>query len=328
MSELSIASDGRDAPAAFLGKVAVADRAGVQACGSPTICSCATPSRSTGDRARCQRDLRVDLMAMSPFTVHPGAARHGGGDARRVLSGARRALPRLRRARRPRICRHRQFPPARRATRGVAACPRAAGRRDGDAARAEPIGSMRGNWPSAPCHSADIGGLRAEDAGDGRRRSGCGADLGRHFGRVRALVARSCRARRQRSPGSTGRPRLCGGRRRSRVGRTTGCAASWRLRCVVRITRTTCSLPATASTRIACARPWPLMTGTAASCAHHRPHRGDARRQRHAGATGGAAAGIFAMPASTRSSSAALPTRTTWSGSSQPRAWSPAKGEP
>ena len=71
MSEFSIASDGRDAPAAFLGKVSVADRTGCSRIWVANhlfqrdpISLCATALGAT-------RDLHVALMAMNPFTVHP-----------------------------------------------------------------------------------------------------------------------------------------------------------------------------------------------------------------------------------------------------------------
>jgi 5,10-methylenetetrahydromethanopterin reductase len=69
--DLSIASDGRDAPETFLGKVRVADRAG---CGRIWIANHLfqrDPIALGAAALGASRTLPVALMAMSPFTVHP-----------------------------------------------------------------------------------------------------------------------------------------------------------------------------------------------------------------------------------------------------------------
>lgn len=71
MFDLSIASDGRDAPDSFLGKVAVADRAG---CGRIWLANHLfqrDPIALAGAALQNSRRLPVALMAMSPFTIHP-----------------------------------------------------------------------------------------------------------------------------------------------------------------------------------------------------------------------------------------------------------------
>jgi 5,10-methylenetetrahydromethanopterin reductase len=71
LSELSIASDGRDAPPAFLGKVAVADRAGLSRIWIANHLFLRDPISLAGAALGASRDLRINLMAMSPFTIHP-----------------------------------------------------------------------------------------------------------------------------------------------------------------------------------------------------------------------------------------------------------------
>jgi len=71
LSELSIGSDGRDAPAAFLGKVAVADRAGLSRIWIANHLFLRDPVSLAGAALGASRTLRVSLMAMSPFTIHP-----------------------------------------------------------------------------------------------------------------------------------------------------------------------------------------------------------------------------------------------------------------
>lgn len=71
MAELSIASDGRDPPAAFLGKVAVADRAGASRIWIANHLFLRDPISLAGVALGASRALRVNLMAMSPFTIHP-----------------------------------------------------------------------------------------------------------------------------------------------------------------------------------------------------------------------------------------------------------------
>ncbi len=71
LSELSIASDGRDPPAAFLGKVTVADRAGCSRIWLANHLFQRDPIALGATALGASRDLRVALMAMSPFTVHP-----------------------------------------------------------------------------------------------------------------------------------------------------------------------------------------------------------------------------------------------------------------
>jgi 5,10-methylenetetrahydromethanopterin reductase len=71
LSELSIGSDGRDAPAAFLGKVAVADGAGLSRIWIANHLFLRDPVSLAGAALGASRDLRVSLMAMSPLTIHP-----------------------------------------------------------------------------------------------------------------------------------------------------------------------------------------------------------------------------------------------------------------
>lgn len=70
MFDLSIASDGRDAPSAFLGKVAEADRAGCHRVWLANHLFQRDPMALAG-AALAGSALPVALMAMSPFTVHP-----------------------------------------------------------------------------------------------------------------------------------------------------------------------------------------------------------------------------------------------------------------
>jgi 5,10-methylenetetrahydromethanopterin reductase len=70
LSELSIASDGRDGPAAFRGKVSVADRAGCRRLWIANHLFQRDPIALAG-AALAGSALPVALMAMSPFTVHP-----------------------------------------------------------------------------------------------------------------------------------------------------------------------------------------------------------------------------------------------------------------
>ena len=71
MPELSIASDGRDAPAALLGKVKVADRAGCSRIWIANHLFQRDPMALAAVALNSSRALRVGLMAMNPFTVHP-----------------------------------------------------------------------------------------------------------------------------------------------------------------------------------------------------------------------------------------------------------------
>ena len=71
MSDLSIASDGRDAPAAFRGKVATADRAGCTRIWIANHLFQRDPIALAGAALEGSARLPVALMAMSPFTVHP-----------------------------------------------------------------------------------------------------------------------------------------------------------------------------------------------------------------------------------------------------------------
>ena len=71
MSELSIAADGRDAPSAFLGKVAVADRAGCSRIWIANHLFQHDPIALGATALGASRALCVGLMAMSPFTIHP-----------------------------------------------------------------------------------------------------------------------------------------------------------------------------------------------------------------------------------------------------------------
>jgi 5,10-methylenetetrahydromethanopterin reductase len=70
-SELSISSDGRDAAAAFLGKVTLADRAGLARIWIANHLFQRDPVARAAAALGASRSLPVALMAMSPLTVHP-----------------------------------------------------------------------------------------------------------------------------------------------------------------------------------------------------------------------------------------------------------------
>jgi 5,10-methylenetetrahydromethanopterin reductase len=71
LSELSISADGRDPPSAFLGKVAVADRADCSRIWLANHLFQRDPVTLGATALGASRTVRVELMAMSPFTIHP-----------------------------------------------------------------------------------------------------------------------------------------------------------------------------------------------------------------------------------------------------------------
>lgn len=71
MSEISISCDGRDTPSGFLAKVEAAEEGGAPSLWIANHLYLRDPISQAALALSCTRNLRVTLMALTPFTIHP-----------------------------------------------------------------------------------------------------------------------------------------------------------------------------------------------------------------------------------------------------------------
>src|SRR3954469_20651094 len=84
VSEISISCDGRDSVAGFQEKLAAAESGGAAANWIANHLFQRDPITLAAISLGQTKRMRVTLMAVSPFTVHP--VQHGGSYPRRILS--------------------------------------------------------------------------------------------------------------------------------------------------------------------------------------------------------------------------------------------------